>query len=147
MRCPYCGESETKVVDSREITDQTRRRRECEKCSKRFTTYERVENLDLNVIKKDGSKQAFDSQKIKQSIIKACAKRPITLEEIDRLVEYVEYKVKSFKTGEVSTAKIGAEVMKKLAKLDKVAYLRFASVYKDFKNIQEFEEEISKLEK
>ena len=145
MRCPYCGESETKVVDSREIEAQTRRRRECIGCSKRFTTYEKVENLGIVVIKKNGAKEPFDREKVKQSVIRACSKRPITVEQIDDMVEQVEFKIKSLKSTEVPSKKIGQEVMRRLVKMDKIAYIRFASVCKQFQDIDEFKEEILKI--
>jgi transcriptional repressor NrdR len=147
MKCPYCGESETKVVDSREIDEQTRRRRECDNCEKRFTTYERVESLGIVVIKKNGSKESFDKEKIRKGVLNACAKRPVTLEQIDGLVEDVAFKVMSWKSLEVPGTKIGQTIMKKLAKLDGVAYLRFASVYKDFSDVKDFKEEIKVIQK
>lgn len=147
IKCPYCKGSATKVIDSREIDDQTRRRRECEECNKRFTTYERVENLTLNVLKNDGSKEPFSKEKMKKGILNACAKRPVTLEQIDNLVDCIEQKIRSLKSIEIPSKKIGQLVMKKLSNLDHIAYLRYASVHKQFKNVKEFKEEIKIIQK
>lgn len=146
MRCPYCDETETKVVDKRDSGfEATRRRRECLKCSKRFTTYERVENLNLFVIKKDNSRQGFDKEKIRNGILKACEKRAVTLEQIDKIVDKIENDLRKMKTTEIKSEQIGAKVITALKKLDKVAYLRFASVYRSFDNVKDFEREIREI--
>ena len=147
MRCPYCGFSETKVLDSRESEDSdvTRRRRECEKCSKRFTTYERVEMIDLRVIKKNGNIEAFDRNKVLKGALKACEKRPIKIEKIEKLVDDIESELRKKETTEIPSKVIGELVMEKLKELDKVAYIRFASVYREFKDIKSFEKELVKI--
>jgi len=149
MKCPYCSNSESKVIDKRDIEDaQTiRRRRECLKCEKRWTTYEKVENLDLTVIKKDGTKEPFEKAKFEKGIRLCLEKRPITEERIVHLVGEIEGKLRSLGKGEISSAYIGELVMKKLKKLDEVAYMRFASVYKEFKDISSFKEEIKTLQR
>lgn len=147
MRCPYCGFSETRVLDSRESeeSDVTRRRRECEKCSKRFTTYERVEMIDLRVIKKNGNIEAFDRNKVLKGALKACEKRPIKIEKIEKLVDDIESELRKKETTEIPSKAIGELVMEKLKELDKVAYIRFASVYREFKDIKSFEKELVKI--
>jgi transcriptional repressor NrdR len=146
MRCIFCGE-ETKVTDKRDSDGETRRRRECLKCKKRFTTYERVEDLNLIVIKKDKSRQPFSREKLKYGILKACEKRPIETEKIDKVVNEIERKLRNkIKGKEVESRIIGEEVMKELKKLDKVAYIRFASVYRDFKDVSDFKKEIKEVE-
>jgi len=143
MKCKFCG-SETKVTDKRESPEGTRRRRECLKCKKRFTTYERPEEKEIIVVKKDGRREHFADEKLRLGLIKACEKRPVSMEEIDKIVE--EIKEKLLKKGkEVSTKMIGEMVMQKLKRLDKVAYIRFASVYKDFKDISDFKKEVKEL--
>ena len=147
MKCPYCGDTETKVVDKRETGEfeATRRRRECLKCEKRFTTYERVENLNLIVIKKSGEKEPFDKEKIRKGILKACEKRPVTLEQIDKMVDKIEGEIRKLKTTEIKSEQIGKKVISALKKLDKVAYLRFASVYRSFDDVKDFEKEIKEI--
>jgi transcriptional repressor NrdR len=147
MKCPYCSGFGTKVVDKRESVDlkSTRRRRECLGCGKRFTTYERVESADLIVIKKDGRRERFDRQKIKSGILKACEKRPISNEIIDRTVDEIETELRNKDNVEISSRVIGELIMKKLKKLDKVAYIRFASVYREFTDLSSFENELKKL--
>jgi len=147
MKCPFCGNTETKVVDKRETGEfeATRRRRECLKCEMRFTTYERVENLNLIVIKKSGGKEPFDKEKIRKGILRACEKRPVTLEQIDKIVDKIEGDIRKLKTVEIKSEQIGAKVINALKKLDKVAYLRFASVYRSFKDIKDFEKEIKEI--
>jgi transcriptional repressor NrdR len=147
MRCPFCNTDEDKVVDSRATKDGSaiRRRRECLKCEKRFTTYERVEHVALMVAKKDGRREPFDPQKVKVGVLKACEKRPIAMEQVDRFVEEIEQTLMGSVDKEVSSEKIGALVMKKLRNLDEVAYVRFASVYRQFRDINEFMEELRKL--
>lgn len=146
MECPYCLNPEIRVVETRE-TDKfiTRRRRECEKCNRRFTTYEKIEFGELRVIKKDGSRESFDPQKIKRGVLKATEKRPVTLDQINRLVSEIEIEIRDKGLQEVSSRKIGEIAMKKLKKLDHIAYVRFASVYKDFQDIESFAQEIQKL--
>ena len=147
MKCPFCNTKEDKVIDSRTTKDGNaiRRRRECLKCGKRFTTYERVEEIALMVVKKDGRREPFDSRKIKSGVLKACGKRPVGIEQIDRLVEEVEQTLMGSVDKEVASEKVGALVMKKLRNLDEVAYVRFASVYRQFRDINEFMEELRKL--
>ncbi len=146
VQCPYCGSAESKVVETRESGDaETRRRRECEKCQKRFTTYEQVESLGLTVIKKDGSKEKFDRQKILRGIFLACSKRPVPVDQIERLVSSVEAQLKKRASTEIPSRLIGELVMRKLKSLDKVAYIRFASVYQDFDSITAFQQEVRNL--
>ncbi|MCX8147408.1 MAG: transcriptional regulator NrdR [Candidatus Woesearchaeota archaeon] len=146
MRCPYCSSEETRVLDKREsIPGIVRRRRECLKCQKRFTTYEKIEALDLYVIKKDGRREPFNREKLMNGILKACEKRPISHDTIEKTVSSIEAELLNKKKKEVSSREIGEMVMKMLKKLDKVAYIRFASVYREFKDLSSFEEELSKL--
>lgn len=147
MRCIYCGYEDSKVIDSRSTDElnSIRRRRECLKCGKRFTTYETVENTPILVIKNDGSRQPFDAQKIKRGIIKACEKRPITMSQIDEAVADIEKQIYNSLDQEVSSAKIGEMVMEKLKTLDEVAYVRFASVYRKFKDITTFIEFLNNI--
>ena len=147
MRCPFCNAKEDKVVDSRTTKDgrSIRRRRECLACGKRFTTYEHVEDIALMVVKKDGRREPFDSRKIKSGLLKACEKRPIGMEQVDRLIEEVEHTLMGSMDKEVSSEKVGALVMKKLRNLDEVDYVRFASVYKQFRDTNEFMEELRGL--
>ena len=144
MICPYCSHIETKVVDSRESESNVRRRRECEKCIKRFTTYEKVE-FDLNIIKKDNRREPFSREKLKSSILKSTGKRPVSLEKIERLIDEIEQDVRNLKTNEIPSKVIGDRVMKKLKSLDKIANIRFASVYKEFKDIDDLAEELKKM--
>lgn len=148
MRCPHCSSLENRVIDKRETNDQKviRRRRECLKCKSRFTTYERIEP-DLIVIKKDRRRERFDRNKLKTSIIKACEKRPISLRTIERLTNEIESELKELGSSEVKSSTIGDLVMKKLHKIDEVAYVRFASYYKHFKDVESFEKELKKLRK
>jgi transcriptional repressor NrdR len=147
MRCPFCNAKEDKVVDSRTTKDgkAIRRRRECLECGKRFTTYEHIEDIALMVVKKDGRREPFDSRKIKAGILKACEKRPISMEQVDRLIDEVEHTLMGSMDREVTSEKVGALVMKKLRNLDEVAYVRFASVYKQFRDVNEFMEELRGL--
>ena len=144
MICPYCSHPETKVLDSRESENNVRRRRECLKCSKRFTTYEKIE-IEMTVIKKDGRREPFNREKLKSGIIKPLQKRPIPLEKVENLVDEIEQELRNSKSYEISSKKIGDNVMKKLKQLDKVAYVRFASVYKEFKDIDDLAEELKKV--
>lgn len=147
MRCPYCAGSETKVLDKRETSDliSTRRRRECLKCKKRFTTYERVESAELIVVKKDGNRESFDRNKMKAGILKACEKRPIKAEKIDKIVDQIEAELRNKDSIEIESKEIGGLVMEKLKELDNVAYIRFASVYRQFTDLKSFEKEVEKL--
>lgn len=149
MRCPYCNFEETQVIDTRETEnlETTRRRRECMKCNKRFTTYERVEEADIIVVKKDGRRERFQRQKVLNGIIEACEKRSIPLEKIDKLVDEVESDLRKRDSVEVESKVIGEIVMKKLKNLDKVAYIRFASVYREYEDLDRFAEELEKLQK
>ena len=145
MRCPYCYYDETKVTDTRESGDITRRRRECLKCGKRFTTYEHVEAVALRVIKKDGNIEVFDRIKILRGVLRACDKRPVKMERIQRLVDDVEAELRKEESTEIPSKIIGEIVIEKLKKLDKIAYIRFASVYREFKDLKSFEKEIRKV--
>jgi len=149
MKCPYCGYEETQVIDSRdtENLEATRRRRECSKCKKRFTTYERVEEAEIVVVKKDGKRERYERQKLINGMLKACEKRSIPLEKIEKLVDDVESDLRKRDSVEVDSKVIGNIVMKKLKSLDKVAYIRFASVYLEFEDLDRFEEELDKLQK
>lgn len=147
MRCPFCDNEDTKVIDSRPIDDgkAIRRRRECEKCVKRFTTYEKVETTIIMIIKKDGSRQAFDRDKLMNGIIKACEKRPVALADIERVVDSIERGLNNMMEKEVKSTFIGELVMEQLKDLDEVAYVRFASVYRSFKDVNTFIKEIEAL--
>ena len=147
MRCPYCGYKESKVVDSRPADEGSsiRRRRECLSCEKRFTTYETVESLPMVVIKKDGSRQSFDRQKMLRGMIRACEKRPVTLAELERIADEIEQELQNSMEREIRTEAIGEKVMDRLRKVDQVAYVRFASVYRQFKDIDTFMAELNKL--
>ena len=140
MKCIFCN-SGTKVTDKRESPSGTRRRRECLKCKKRFTTYEKPEKGDIIIVKKDGRRESFSREKIKSGIIKACEKRPIPMKDIDKVVEEVEDKLRK-RGKEVKSSEIGKIVMNKLKKLDDVAYIRFASVYMNFQNIKDFKKAV-----
>lgn len=147
MKCPFCEFEESKVVDSRP-TDEgeaIRRRRECLQCGKRFTTYEKIENVPLMVVKKDGSRQMFDSQKLLNGIVRACEKRPVSIKEMERITMDIEASMQNQMQREVSTGEIGEMVMERLKELDEVAYVRFASVYRQFKDINTFVEEVNRL--
>jgi transcriptional repressor NrdR len=146
MRCPWCGHPEDKVVDSRAAEDggAIRRRRECLACSRRFTTFERVEEVSLSVIKRDGGKEPFDRAKVVAGVVKAIKNRPVSEEQVARLAERVEEKLKR-KGPSVTTQEVGLEVLSLLRRLDEVAYLRFASVYKDFQELTDFERELGLL--
>ncbi len=147
MKCPYCGFAESKVVDSRPTDDgaSIRRRRECLSCNNRFTTYETVESLPMVAVKKDGSRQSFDRSKILHGMIRACEKRPVPLAELERIADEVEQELQNGLDREIATEHIGELVMDKLRKLDQVAYVRFASVYRQFKDIDTFMSELNKL--
>ncbi len=145
MRCPFCLRSETKVVDSRESDDSVRRRRECLKCEKRFTTYERIESVHLTVVKRDGRREVFSRDKILRGILLACEKRPISRERIEHLIDGIEADLRQSKRSEIPSRSIGTIVMKHLQTLDDVAYVRYASVYRSFKDPSQFVDEIKKL--
>ena len=147
MRCPYCENEDSKVIDSRHTEDgrAIRRRRECEACGKRFTTYEKVEEMILMVIKKDGSRQAFDRNKLMNGIIRACEKRPVSVTDIEKIVDSIERKLNNTMEKEVESTLIGELVMDKLKDLDEVAYVRFASVYRQFTDVNTFVQEVERL--
>ena len=148
MKCIFCGNTESKVNDSRDTADFTsiRRRRECLKCGKRFTTFETVETTPVLVIKSNGTRQTFNSQKMKNGIIKACEKRPVTLAQIDKTVENIEKAVYNSLKNEITSSEIGEMVMEELKRLDEVAYVRFASVYRKFKDVSNFINFITEFE-
>lgn len=146
MKCPACYYSENRVLDSRPTDDGAiRRRRECLSCGRRFTTYERVEEIPMMVVKKDGKRQVFDRAKVLNGVMRACEKRPVSFEEIDSLVKDIETEISSKMENEVSTTAIGQMVMERLKALDEVAYVRFASVYRSFKDINTFMAELEAL--
>src|SRR3989344_701949 len=152
MKCPFCLHAETRVLDKREAEDEAtnRRRREClnEACGKRFTTYERVEAPDLTVIKKDGRREAFSPEKLRKGLVEACHKRPVSLEQVDRMVAEIEAELRfAGDSEEVTSALIGEKVMDKLKSVDKVAYIRFASVYREFADVSEFEKALKELKR
>jgi transcriptional repressor NrdR len=147
VKCPFCSFTDDKVIDSREAKtgDLIRRRRECLKCGRRFTTYERIDEIPYMVIKKDGRRERFDRQKILQGLLKACEKRPVPTARLEAIVDEVERFVHEAPQRERTTAEIGEQLMARLKKLDKVAYVRFASVYLDFKDVKEFMKELKGL--
>ena len=147
MKCPFCGYSDSKVIDSRPAEEGStiRRRRECLACQKRFTTYEIIERLPLVVIKRDGSRQSFDKVKLINGMVRACEKRPVTLSQLETIADEIEQELQSGLEREVRTVDIGEMVMSRLKDVDEVAYVRFASVYRSFKDINTFMEELSKL--
>ena len=147
MKCPFCGFAESKVIDSRPAEEGAtiRRRRECLACQKRFTTYEIIESLPLVVIKRDGSRQTFDKSKLINGMVRACEKRPVSLNQLEQIADEIEQDLQSGLEREISTVIIGEMVMSRLKDVDEVAYVRFASVYRSFKDINTFMEELSKL--
>ncbi len=147
MRCPRCGCEESKVIDSRpsENNDAIRRRRECASCSFRFTTYERREELPLMVVKKDGAREPFDRQKVMRGLVAATVKRGVAIEQLNQLIDSIESELRDKGIVEVNSQDIGMMVLKRLVNLDKVAYVRFASVYRDFKDVDEFSDELRRL--
>ena len=147
MRCPYCGYKESKVVDSRPADEGSsiRRRRECLQCEKRFTTYETVESLPMVVIKKDGSRQSFDRSKVLRGIQRSCEKRPVPVADMERMAMEIEQELQNSMEREIRTEDVGEKVMDRLRKVDQVAYVRFASVYRQFKDIDTFMAELNKL--
>lgn len=147
MKCPYCGFSESKVIDTRPTDEgeRIRRRRECLQCSKRFTSYEVVETTPVVVIKKDGSREVFNRDKLLRGVMKSCEKRPVTLAQLEGMVAEIESELQNRMEREVSSASIGELVMEKLKKVDQVAYVRFASVYREFKDINSFLAELKQI--
>ena len=147
MKCPFCNAADTKVIDSRPADDNSsiRRRRQCETCGKRFTTYEKLGTMPLMVIKKDDSREPYDRSKIEAGIIHSCHKRPVSTQQIKAMIDEIENQIFNMEEKEVPTSVIGELVMKKLQMLDEVAYVRFASVYREFKDVNTFIEEIGKL--
>ena len=147
MKCPYCNYEDTKVVDSRPVEDglATRRRRECGKCHKRFTTFEKIENSLLVVVKKDGTRESFDKNKIVSGIMKACQKTSVTYEDVQRIADNIERGLSNTMEKEIQSNMIGGLIMEELKKIDQVAYVRFASVYQEFKSVDTFIDEINKL--
>lgn len=147
MKCPFCGELDSKVVESRPAEDgsRIRRRRECLRCKERFTTYETIETVPLIVIKKDGSRESFDRQKLLNSLLKACGKRPVAYEELERTVDSIEKRLSNSLEKEVQSIRIGELAMDELRKIDEIAYIRFASVYRQFSDIDTFMQELSDM--
>ena len=147
MKCPYCSYEESKVIDSRSADDgaRIRRRRECLKCSKRFTTHEIIETLPLIVVKRDKSRETFDRNKLTNGLLRACEKRPVSVEQIENIVNYIESRLQASLDREVTTNAIGEMAMEQLKGIDEVSYVRFASVYRQFKDINTFMEELNKL--
>ncbi len=147
MKCPYCSEADTKVIDSRPADDNSsiRRRRQCERCGKRFTTYEKLETMPLMVIKKDNSREPYERAKVESGMIQACHKRPVSPQQIRRMIDEIEVQIFSREEQEVPTSVIGELVMEQLRKVDEVAYVRFASIYREFKDVNTFMEELRKL--
>ncbi|MDD2374009.1 MAG: transcriptional regulator NrdR [Eubacteriales bacterium] len=147
MKCPYCGHDEDKVIDSRPADEGSaiRRRRECISCGKRFTTYEKVENLPLIIIKKDGTRQPYDRDKLISGLLKSCEKRPVSTEQIEKLADKVELQIQNSMRREISSGEIGEMVMELLKDIDEIAYVRFASVYRQFKDVNSFMQELNDL--
>lgn len=146
MKCPYCGKENTRVIDSRPTDDSSiRRRRQCDECGKRFTTYEKVETLPLIVVKKDNNREPYDREKIVAGIVRSCHKRPISMTQINDMVDDIEGQIFNMWEKEIPTTTIGSIVMDKLKDLDEVAYVRFASVYREFKDVNTFMDEIKKI--
>ncbi len=147
MKCPFCGYEESKVIDSRPADEgeKIRRRRECAKCSRRFTTYEIIESVPIVVVKKDDSREVFDRQKLFNGMLRACEKRPVSTEEIDKAVSDIEFTIQNSLDREVTSIQIGELAMEKLKEIDDVAYVRFASVYRRFKDISTFMDELNKI--
>ena len=146
MKCPYCGKENTRVIDSRPTDDSSiRRRRQCDECGKRFTTYEKVETLPLIVVKKDNNREPYDREKIVAGIVRSCHKRPISMTQINDMVDDIEGQIFNMGEKEIPTTTIGSIVMDKLKDLDEVAYVRFASVYREFKDVNTFMDELKKF--
>lgn len=147
MKCPYCENIDTEVIETRDSEDlaTTRRRRECSKCTKRFTTYERIESVPIIVIKKDGRKERFEREKMQMGILRACEKTMVGIEDIERIVDEVDREIRSLVGVEVESKKLGQMVAGRLKKIDKIAYIRFASVFRRFVDVEDFEKELQKL--
>ena len=147
MKCPFCGYAESKVMDSRPTDEgsRIRRRRECLHCGKRFTTYEIIESLPIIVVKRDKSREAFDREKLLNGMLRACQKRPVSIETLEKVIDDIEAQIQNSLEREVTSRRIGEYAMEKLKEIDEVAYVRFASVYREFKDINSFHEEISRL--
>lgn len=147
MKCPFCGRDNTRVIDSRPADDSAsiRRRRECDSCGKRFTTYEKVETIPLIVIKKDNNREPYDRAKIENGVFRSCHKRPVSADQVEKLVDEVEASIFQKEEREISSREIGELVMEKLKSLDSVAYVRFASVYREFKDVNTFMDELKKI--
>ena len=147
MKCPFCNQDSSRVIDSRPADDNTsiRRRRECENCGKRFTTYEKVETIPLIVIKKDKNREPYDRNKVKSGIVRSCHKRPVSMEQIEATVEAIENIIFNMEEKEIESMRIGEIVMDKLKDLDEVAYVRFASIYREFKDVETFMDELKKM--
>ncbi len=147
MKCPFCGKADTKVIDSRPADDNSsiRRRRQCDKCGKRFTTYEKVETIPLVVVKKDMTRELYDRSKIEKGVYKSCHKLPVPVEKIDEVIDSIEAALFNLETKEIQSNVIGEMVMDKLKDLDAVAYVRFASIYREFKDVNTFMDEIKKI--
>lgn len=147
MRCPYCGSEDTRVTDSRPVEESNsiRRRRQCDHCGKRFTTYEKIETIPLVVIKKDSTRQQYDRAKIEAGVMRACYKRPIPVADIQKMIDAIETELYNRGTGEVKSSEIGEMVMEGLKELDPVTYVRFASVYREFKDVGTFMDELKKM--
>ena len=146
MKCPYCGKENTRVIDSRPTDDSSiRRRRQCDECGKRFTTYEKVETLPLIVVKKDNNREPYDREKIVAGIVRSCHKRPISMTQINDMVDDIEGQIFNMGEKEIPTTTIGSIVMDKLKDLDEVAYVRFAAIYREFKDVNTFMDELKKI--
>lgn len=147
MKCPFCGHEDSKVIDSRESKKgiSIRRRRECISCARRFTTYEKIEEIPYMIVKKDGSRQLYDHQKLLRGLLKACEKRPIPVSKFEEIVEEIESRLQERPEKEMKSSEIGQMVMDRLKDLDKVAYVRFASVYREFRDVMEFKQELETL--
>ena len=147
MRCPFCGDDNTRVIDSRPADDNQaiRRRRQCDECGKRFTTYEKVETIPLIVIKKDKNRETYDRSKIESGIVRSCHKRPVSAQDIEQAIDDIENKIFSLEVKEIESKHIGEIVMDRIKDLDQVAYVRFASVYREFKDVETFMEELRKV--
>ncbi len=145
MNCPYCGNNALRVTDKRASSDGIRRRRECLKCKKRFTTHEKIDKDDIYIIKKDNSREKFSGEKLERGIYKAFEKRPISKEEIDKMINEIEEQLRKKGEKEIKSTTIGEIVMKKLKKLDNIAYIRFASVYRNFQDVEDFKKELKDL--
>jgi transcriptional repressor NrdR len=145
MKCPFCSHNSTKVTNKRDVSEDIRRRRECLKCGKRFTTYERTEKPEIYVIKKDGRREKFDRKKLERGIEKAFEKRPISQEKISKMIDRIEEFIRRKGKKEVKSSSIGEVIMRKLKSFDNIAYIRFASVYRDFQDIQDFKKELKNL--